>query len=385
MEVFQEALSKIDLTKSQRDRAETLYTNICKKLEETGLDINFYPQGSFATRTVVRPFSQGKDRAYDVDVICEVQSISKDGIRPSDLMQLFKTALDQAGYKDYTQHDKCFTVYYADQDGVDFSIDIIPCVPESNEEKNKLLLNTAYPQYVESSIAIPNVKETKTNWITNNPIGYTKWFDAQVGSFEKIFNESYRGQFFDSIEELPEDRATNLLRNVIKIMKRLRDIFYSRKNSDYKPSSIVISTLVASLAPQIGSATNELDLLSQVINQLRHLKEYKRMTESSRGTESGYAISDIVLRKGNKWIFMNPANGLDNILSSWNEDSKRAQHFFDWIENLTAIIEELSDRTVNEMRRNERLLDSLQLTSASLPPSDFQVSDHSVPSWRTKA
>lgn len=47
-EQLQKILEKVDLTKTQRDRAIELYTNVCKIIEEkSGLDISFYAQGSF--------------------------------------------------------------------------------------------------------------------------------------------------------------------------------------------------------------------------------------------------------------------------------------------------------------------------------------------------
>ena len=379
--LLQKLLDKIELTKNQRKRAEILYTNICKALKETGLDIDFYPQGSFATKTVVRPFLKGKDKAYDVDVICEVKSLDKDNIRPDHLMSLFQEALDQKGYA-YIQYDKCFTVEYANQEGVDFSIDIIPSVPESPIMISRLLSLTAEPQYVPSSIAIPDLSGATATWITNNPAGYRTWFENQVRGFEKRMRESRNNKNAGSIEDLPEDKATNLLCNIIKLMKRHRDVFYSRKSSDLKPSSIVISTLVASLAPRIYPTENEGELLSQIIEQLSYLKNYQKQVESYGSTISGYVISDIILRRGNQWEFKNPTNGLDNILSSWNENPERANHFFDWITKLTTISQELTTGTMTHSHRAEVLSDSLQLELSSSSPSEFQVDNHSVSSWR---
>ncbi len=379
--LLQKLLDKIELTKNQRKRAEILYTNICKALKETGLDIDFYPQGSFATKTVVRPFLEGKDKAYDVDVICEVKSLKKDDIRPDYLMSLFQEALDQKGYA-YTQYDKCFTVEYANQEGVDFSIDIIPSVPESPIMISRLFSLTPEPQYVPSSIAIPDLSGAAATWIANNPAGYRSWFENQVRGFEKRMRESRNNKNAASIEDLPEDKATNLLCNVIKLMKRHRDVFYSRKSSDLKPSSIVISTLVASLAPRIYPTENEGELLSQIIEQLSYLKNYQKQVESYGSSISGYVISDIILRRGNQWEFKNPTNGLDNILSSWNENPERANHFFDWIAKLTTISQELTTGTMTHSHRAEVLSDSLQLELSSSSPSEFQVDNHSVSSWR---
>ncbi|MFC7054790.1 hypothetical protein ACFQOY_02290 [Enterococcus alcedinis] len=77
-EKLSKALEKIDLTNTQIERAKELYTNICNAIiKKSGLNISFYSQGSFATKTTVRPFENGKDKSYDVDVICEVQNLDK--------------------------------------------------------------------------------------------------------------------------------------------------------------------------------------------------------------------------------------------------------------------------------------------------------------------
>lgn len=60
-----------------------------------------------------RPFKDGKDVSYDVDVICEVQSLEKKDITPSKLMDIFEKAINDAGYHKYRRWEKCFTVEYA--------------------------------------------------------------------------------------------------------------------------------------------------------------------------------------------------------------------------------------------------------------------------------
>lgn len=207
------------------DRATELYTNLCKTIEEKmGLNINFYPQGSFATKTAVRPYRNGKDQAYDVDVICEVD-IPKDSILPNNLKDVFKNALNESRYStSMTEWDKCFTIEFKEKDGVEFSIDIIPSVPENMITKHELSSITEKSFLVETSIAIPN---TKTNtWLTNNPKGYIKWFEEEIAKFHKnyIVDRNMDG-IFASIEDLPDDDSSNMLLDVIKVLKRTRDVF----------------------------------------------------------------------------------------------------------------------------------------------------------------
>ena len=150
-------LEKIDLTKTQRDRAIEIYTNVCRAIEDKiGFTISFYPQGSFATKTAIRPYKNGRDQAYDVDVICEV-NVPKESVTSDTLKGYFRDALENSRYSNnFVEWDKCFTIEFTEQEGVDFSIDIIPSVPEDTATLQQLNYITENPYLVKSSVAIPN-------------------------------------------------------------------------------------------------------------------------------------------------------------------------------------------------------------------------------------
>ena len=181
-------LSSIELTKTQRNRAIDLYTNVCKTIEEkSGLEISFYAQGSFATKTAIRPYKNGRDQAYDVDVICEV-NVPKESNRPEILKEYFRNALKESRYSDiFEEWDKCFTIEFKEQDGVDFSIDIIPSVPEDYKTVQLLTGITENPHLVRSSVAIPNTLDENNRWITNNPRGYVTWLENEIQQFHSRY------------------------------------------------------------------------------------------------------------------------------------------------------------------------------------------------------
>ncbi|MEK5189016.1 hypothetical protein MKX69_09645 [Enterococcus sp. FSL R5-0957] len=79
-----------------------------------------------------------------------------------------------------------------------------------------------------------------------------------------------------SIEELPEDSASNMMRNVIKILKRLRDVYFSRSRAEGKPSSIVITTIVARIANKYTFSSDEFTLLKQVVGELKQLEGFTK-------------------------------------------------------------------------------------------------------------
>ncbi len=386
-EQLEKIVEKIDLTATQRQRAIDLYTHLCETIEgSVPFDINFYPQGSFATKTAVRPYKNGKDHLYDVDVICEATSIDKTQINPERLKSAFRDALNKSRYsKQYQEWDKCFTVKFEEKDEIDFSIDIIPSVKEDEQTINELLPITQNPDLVGYSIAIPSTFKSSTTWITNNPKGYVQWFERQTLIFKEALNtENRKSQILNSIEELPDEDAQNILLNVIKILKRTRDVFYYRRYSENKPSSIVIITVVGELAKSLRPTVSEVDLLTQVIEQLKQIQTYANKENSEFMVASGFSISSIISRKNNKWVLANPANGGDNLLNSWNEDNNKAKDFFAWVKDLQGILVSLNETT--EYERVTKLYDSfaLSMPSSNNSKKQFSLSDNSAKPWRSR-
>ncbi|MBC1795497.1 nucleotidyltransferase [Listeria booriae] len=386
-EQLKKILEKVDLTKTQRDRAIDLYTNVCKSIEEkSGLEISFYPQGSFATKTAIRPYTNGRERAYDVDVICEV-NIEKGAINPKKLKAYFKYALENSRYSNiFTEWDKCFTIDFKEQEGVDFSIDIIPSVPEDSETIQWLMGITENPYLVKSSVAIPDTFLENDIWLTNNPKGYVEWFENEVQHFHaRYLLEKRDNSFSASIEELPEGEMNNSLLNVIKILKRTRDVFYYRRKSENKPSSIIITTIIGKLAKNLKPTSSELDLLIQVITQLQQIKTNSTNKLSKRMEITGYAISDIITCDRGEWALNNPANGNDNLLNSWNDDETKVKDFFIWVDNLRDTFSMIIENDEAEKSTIE-FYDAfaIDLPESGIEKKQFSVTPSSTKPWRCK-
>lgn len=347
---LQNLLKNISLTATQRERAEELYTNLCQAIQEFGFDIDFYPQGSFATKTAVKPFRDSKDQSYDVDVICQFKGYNKARTTPKELMHdlsiIMKLICSEKG-KEYRECERCITIDYADKDGISFSIDVIPAIAESSAEINSLISLSERGDLVNSSIAIGTNNES-LGWITNNPKGYIQWFNEVTINFENISFEE-RGIFKDTVEDLPDDNLpSNQLRNTIKILKRLRDVYYSRIKAKSTSPSIIITTIVGKLAPTLTSYRNEWTMLEAIVHQLHTM--YLLYSDDKRNSDI-YGlenISKVVTRQHGEWVLMNPANGKDNVLSSWNDGSSTAaEDFFGWIEDLNNLIQQLSKSRSN--------------------------------------
>ena len=72
-ELLKKVVEQLDISKTDYDKAVESYTAVGKYLEEKlVVSANIYPQGSFLYGTVTRPYFQGKDAEYDIDLVCEL-------------------------------------------------------------------------------------------------------------------------------------------------------------------------------------------------------------------------------------------------------------------------------------------------------------------------
>lgn len=379
---MKDMVDRIDLTKTQRERAETLYENLCNALRNEDIKVRFYAQGSFASRTVIRPFKDGVDKAFDIDVIYEIQD-DKNKFKPGELKDLIKEAIKTTQYWEKTTvHDKCFTVEYAEQDGVAFSIDLVPAIPEDLQSKSKLNLITEQSHLIDTAIAIPSVSNSTSEWVTNNPKGYLKWFERELSIFNENYIEAYRKrEVYANIEDLPKDDGANNLRTVIKFLKRNRDVFFAEIESDNKPASIIITTIVAKMAQFLIPTVSSLDLLSQVLDQLRYLAPNTDTNIYSPSFDP--FIKNIIRRDNNDWQLYNPANGKDNLLDGWNDNVKLQKDFFEWVSHLTQSYKNLSSKD-NEKEIVNEYSNMLNIPNLLAEKSEFKVTKQSPKPYRNE-
>ena len=95
------------------------------------------PQGSFRLGTVVRPIRDGKEADYDIDLVCRLP-IGKDATTPAALKNAVGNRLKENG--DYRrmlgpEGRRCWTLKYAEQDGIGFHIDTLPAAPADDTRK----------------------------------------------------------------------------------------------------------------------------------------------------------------------------------------------------------------------------------------------------------
>lgn len=318
-------IKNLDITPSMFKNAEEKYKNIAKFLNEHGLNLDISLQGSFAIGTAVRPYSNGKDKAYDIDAIClfKDEKMTSKEIRDS----LVYTLNDSEVYNDkINEWPKCFTLEYAKLGDYDFSIDLVPTVTDYDSDIGGGIVKE---EYLEDVLKIA-LKDSVYDWYTINPKGYQKWFNDINARFalygreqrmKKLFEENK--QFYASVEEIPEYFNKSSLQEAVQILKRSRDVYFSKiRREKNKPASIILTTFAALVASECPTYIDSVELAFEIIQRF---SQYLR-------NDLDFDVSSPIIKKGTKWEFYNPVNLKDNLLNSWNEEQDNSKFFFAWLE-----------------------------------------------------
>ena len=296
------------------DISPTLYKNAVEKyqalghfLNDNGLEAEIYPQGSFAFGTVVRPSAKDSSASYDLDFICQVTG-TRDDYTPAGLRDKVESVLKSSKiYADRLKiDDTCFTIEYADVGEIGFTIDVVPATDESEKTKQRLVLKSAAPALIDTSISIPKCgNERKFQWITNNPKGFRKWFDDINAPFLASSKKAERMRIFaenralyESVEEIP-------------------------------PISAIINVAVTKIAEHFNPDCTVFELLNYVFSELAIYGEHQHITE--KDFSQRYGVRTVFLRPAGKWYIENPANPEDNLADQWNIDARIPTKFFQWI------------------------------------------------------
>ena len=297
---------------------------------------DIYPQGSFRLGTVVRPIRGGREADYDIDLVCElpiakgrteartVKRLVGDRLREHDR---YRQMLDEEG-------KRCWTLVYAERDGIGFHLDVLPSVPD--------------PQFVlDKSIAITNRQGSSHDWSASNPRGYGDWFDDRNrGAFQRVRVEQKRAiqaraaMVFASVYDVPDQLVRTPLQRSIQIMKRHRDVMFNGgTRADHAPISMIVTTLAAHLYG------GELDVESALTAIVSKLHGHAGLVEN-RSIELALASLELIRRlPDGTWYIGNPVNPAENFADRWHEDNHaRARAFFQWVDairqDLVDILEE---------------------------------------------
>lgn len=321
-EAYLEALAKaLEIPISRYEQAEKSYNSLGDWLHRDGStvknhDPDVFVQGSFRLGTAIRPLSDREE--YDVDCACSLTRLTKSDLSQHDLKELvgeeIKLYRESRGIKKPVQEGRrCWRLEYAD--GAQFHMDIVPCLPNAEDQRRLLEAGSLDATFADTAIAITD-NEEKTyyaitdDWPPSNPRGYAEWFKLRMGDVfrrrrQQILDEMRAEGVTASVEDIPTYRVRTPLQSAIMILKRHRDSMFADNLTD-KPISIIISSLAA---------------------------------HAYRGEDSiGYALLSILSRMeeaikhdGTKYIIENPTNALENFADKWEKHPERADAFFEWL------------------------------------------------------
>lgn len=348
----------LDISPSMHKYAVDRYKGIAAFLEGKGIKAEFSPQGSFRTGTVTRPMKNGIETDFDIDVVCTLV-YDKTKITPDEVKKIIGEALESdETYKKkmLPEDDRCWTLVYAElAENIGLKLDVVPSVHEDTDGVMRLVIASVDYKYAKSAISITERISKTYKWIPSNPEGFGVWFDEINEPFlkmvlkeqkESIF-KNYRSLFESSasVDDVPDFYVKSPLQRTIQLLKRHRDIYYYRNKaiSEYRPASIIITSLAAKIAKNTSALSLE-ELLPYIVNGIADyatLLQGKVPEAKVVGEERNF-----IYKQESKWYIPNPVDPADNYADSWSDETAKA--FFDWTE---AVKRDLSETScLNEMR-----------------------------------
>ena len=331
----------LDIPQGLYEKAIGHYNAVATFLQEQGIESDIYPQGSYSLGTVVRPYKESEDAAYDLDAVCEIK-INKSDTTAEEIKKMVGDALKSDGtYRKMLQEewDKCWTLEYADVNGIGFIVDIVPAVAEADIVlKNNLETEGVDFTVYDSQIAITHRDGERYTWKTSNPKAYQNWFKKLNERFVKAERQRLAkrrdGRLYvlneATVEKIPETQERSALQRVIQIVKYHADVYYTKGNiKEYKSASVIVTTLIALLAQEADPSLEVFPLLSYIVGELEIYGENLSLTESAFAKR--YENKNVIRRIGGQWVLRNPLNPSENLVDSWNHEPRKAQYFFQWI------------------------------------------------------
>lgn len=220
----------VNLNQSRLDRlnghVDAVETFLRKNLDSF---IKIEPQGSYATKTIIKPVNDNQEYDADIQIFVEYQEDKEPKDYIEELYDLFS---EDGTYEDkVSRSSRCVTLNYAR----DFHLDCVPCIPK--------------PDGTES------ICNRKTNQFeTTDGTGYRDWF-------------------------VEKNSITNgYLRKTTKLLKYLRD-----HKRTFTAKSILLTTLIGSQVGEQEDAVNFRDVpgsLQIITNRINEFLQQNPMMPS---------------------------------------------------------------------------------------------------------
>ncbi|MGE8533285.1 MAG: nucleotidyltransferase [Chryseobacterium sp.] len=347
---FEDLLMKLStnlsITRSQHEAAVQSYKAVGKYLSSESSPLSEYepyikPQGSFIIGTTIQSIEDDGD--IDLDVVCEfkrkkitwTQYHLKNAV--GDYLKAngtYERLLDEEGRR-------CWTLKYREEGVTNqrYHMDILPAIVANGYS---VLLESSFRNLMDEDyekLQLSITDKEKSNyyvstfpeeWLQSNPYGYAKWFMKRALLVGNQFKNLY--SLNESVKSTPDYQEERLpLQRVVQLLKRHRDIYFSKEQNDdirkQKPISCIITTLAARA---YSGESNLIDAMWGVINRMRDEIEFRYIPEYGREVE---------------WI-SNPVNVLENFADRWNDqDSYRRANFYRWLNQLKIDLNDAENKT----------------------------------------
>ncbi len=299
--LLEEICQSLEPTDTQYDQAKTSYETVADWLSASQnlllKKLSLYAHGSSALGTTIRPIGR---EDFDVDTVCRVYGLTE-ATSPSVLKQVIGDRLrEHRVYRAMLEEKKrCWRLNYERA----FHLDISPTI-----------LN---PRCANGGELVPD-KSLKT-WKPTNPQGYKALFERRCQLQPRFkFNKTSAADtgIRADIEAFPNRQARKgILRRIVQLLKRHRDIMFQSIAADITPISIIITTLAAQSYEFCVSKfefETELDVVIDVIRLMPHFID--------RPVVHGRVIYSVP----------NETTQGENFAERWNSEPQRAKAFFDW-------------------------------------------------------
>lgn len=322
--LIEEVCQYVEPSSYQRDMAKQRYEGVGDWLARSDdwllASIAIRLQGSVAIGTAVKPIGANE---HDVDLVAHVPDLDL-AVSPALLKQRIGDRLRSNG--NYVgllvEMPRCWRLDYANE----FHLDITPSIPN--------------PECRLGGELVPD--KTLKMWKASNPQGYRAKFERRAALLPRI--RSVFGKAFDSarsdaqVEPYPEEkRLKGILRRIVQIAKRHRDVHFIDDDQGLAPLSIIITTLASRAYETCVSNfeyDHELDLIVDVL---------RRMPQMLQTTTIGGRLV---------WCLWNQTTAGENFCEKWNRHPERATAFFEWHGKVVADIELLAGaQGLDQVRR----------------------------------
>lgn len=302
---IKELIDEIDVSESNYEKASSRYKTIATYIKESDLakySPDIYLQGSIKLGTAIKPLTE--DGAYDIDIVCNMTKKRRHHQTQRELKdELGKVvknySIKHSMEKVPKESNRCWTLNYVDESN--FHIDILPAVPWNDMDDGNIAI---------SDKRSDNYDDITFDWEVSNPKGYSEWFKKQ--SDFKTIKESYAKQFYAKIEEIPEYKIKTPLQRIVQLLKRHAEVMFA-DDMEYKPSSIIITTLAAKIYPECTTVSNDFETL--LLNVIRKL------------------LNGIEYENENPCIY-NPVNRKEKLSLKWDRNRQYFEFFLKWYEQL---------------------------------------------------